>query len=415
MTRSITHGNDPELLEQFHQRRKSKPKSRFREQTGTVVRLSDGFYIRFNRDGENGKRTKVTERLCDLDTSAAKVKLLAASHMSSVNNARHTALKSTAPAPVLTVGAFWLNTYLPWVKANKRPSTADHYESDWRMYVRPELETTPINTYTTVDACELLDCLATKKNLDGTIGLNKSTLAHVKSLCSGIFSKACGTKGSGVTVNPWREAKVSVKVRPGKTRIAYTPEETVAILYALDKPDAKLFFALCAVMGMRPSEVAAVKWESITDGRLNITQAAPYGVLGDTKNERSKRALKLIEPVSSIITAWHEASGKPSTGLMFTNGKGEPVNSNSFAKYRIAPQAEKVCARWCGLYAGRHGTLTTLYNQTGDIRAAFQRSGNSLEVLQAVYVKPDVSMGDAGADVQEAVLQDAMKKALDSK
>ena len=71
-----------------------------------------------------------------------------------------------------------------------------------------------------------------------------------------------------------------------------------------------------------------------------------------------------------------------------------------------------VCPRWCGLYAGRHGTFTTLYNQTGDIRAAYQRSGNSLEVLQAVYVKPDVSMGDAGATIQEAVLKAAMDKAL---
>jgi hypothetical protein len=53
-----------------------------------------------------------------------------------------------------------------------------------------------------------------------------------------------------------------------------------------------------------------------------------------------------------------------------------------------------------------------LYNQTGDIRAAYQRSGNSLEVLQAVYVKPDVSMGDAGATIQEAVLKAAMDKAL---
>ena len=159
MTRSITD----DILEQFHQRI-AKPKQRFREQKGTTVRLSDGFYIRFNRDGEGG-RTKVTERLCDLDTSAAKVKLLAKSHMSAVNNARHTSLKSTAPAPVLTVGAFWTATYLPWVKQNKRPSTADVYESNWRMYVRPEIETHPINSYTTVQACELLDYLVTKKNV----------------------------------------------------------------------------------------------------------------------------------------------------------------------------------------------------------------------------------------------------------
>ncbi len=217
MTRSITHGIDAKLLAEFR-RQKSKPKQRFREQTGTIVSLSDGFYIRFNRDGEDGVRTKVTERLCDLNTSATKVKLLAASHMSAVNNARHTALKSTTPAPVVTVGAFWSATYLPWVKQNKRPSTADVYESNWRMYVKPELETQPINSYTTVQACEFLDYLVTKKNL------SKNTLKHVKSLCSGIFSVAV-RKGI-ITINPWREAKESVKARPAKKRIAYTLEET---------------------------------------------------------------------------------------------------------------------------------------------------------------------------------------------
>jgi integrase len=376
-----------------------KIRNRFRTQKGNVIRLSDAFYIRFYRDGEDGVRTKVTEKLCDLDTSTAKVKLLAASHMSAVNNARHTALKSTAPAPFVTVGAFWSATYLPWVKQNKRPSTADVYESNWRMYVRPELETTPINSYTTVQACELLDYLVTKKNL------SKNTLKHVKSLCSGIFSVAV-RKGI-ITINPWREAKESVKVRPAKKRIAYTLEETNAVLNALDTPQAKLFFVLCAVMGLRPSEVAAVKWENISGGVLKIEEAAPYGVLGDTKTERSKRTLKLIEPVTSLITEWHEANGKPTAGLLFTNAQGKPVNHNAWVKYNINPKAKEVCARWCGLYAGRHGALTLLYNLTGDIRSAYQRSGNSLQVLQDVYVKSDVSMGDAGALKQEEALKAA--------
>ncbi len=407
MTRSITHGINPELLAQFH-KRKSKPKQRFREQQGSIVKLSDAFYIRFMRDGEDGVRTKVTERLCDLDTSAAKLKLLAVSHMSAVNNARHASLKSSIPAPVLTVGAFWSATYLPWVKANKRSSTAHGYENDWRLYVRWELETTPIDAFTTVQACELLDRMVTEKNL------NKSTLAHIKSLCSGIFKHA--TRKGLIKINPWREAGESVKVRPKKTRVAYSPEETIAILNALTRADAKLFFALVAVMGMRPSEAAAAKWENFTNGVLRVIEAAPYGVLGDTKTERSKRALTVVEPVLSLIKAWHEASGKPSTGLMFTNGKGEPVDHNAFSKYHIAPQAKEACARWCGLYAGRHGAATTLYNQTGDIRASYQILGNTLEVVMSTYVKPDVSAGEAGMSKYEAVLKAATNKAaLDTK
>jgi integrase len=384
---------------------KSDKRPRFREQTGSVVRRSDGFYIRYYKDGDGGERTKVTEWLCDLNTPEKKRALLQTSHMSAINNARHTALKSpTAEAPSVTVGAFWQTTYFPWVQANKRSSTARGYETDWKLYVKPELETTTIDAFTTVDACELLDRMVTVKKI------NENTLSHVKSLCRGIFSTA--VRKGVITVNPWREAKESVKVRPSKARVAYTPEETVAILNALDKPDAKLFFALCAVMGMRPSEVAAVKWENVTGGVLRVTEAAPYGVLGDTKTERSKRALKLIEPLPLLIKAWHEASGSPSTGLMFTNGNGEPVNHNSFSKYHIAPQAKKACARWCGLYAGRHGAATALYNLTGDIRAAYQNLGNSLEVVMSTYVKPDVSAGEAGMTKYEEALRAAEAKSL---
>lgn len=392
-----------ELLEVLHQKLQSH-KPRFRSQRGTVVERTDGFYIRFYRDGEDG-RTKVTEWLCDLGTTPTKVKLLRDSHMSAINSTRHSALHSATPAPAVTVGAFWQTTYLPWVQANKRSSTFRGYKSDWKLYVKPELETTPIETFTTVDACKLLDYMVTVKKL------NENTLAHVKSLCSGIFAAAI-RKGI-IKINPWHDAGASVKVRKAKPRVKYTREETAAILKALTKPDAKLFFALCAVMGMRPSEVAAVKWEHM-DWKKNVyhvCEAAPNGVLGETKSDRSDRYLSVEEPVLSFLNVWHEASGKPSTGLMFTNGNGEPVNSKDFARYRIAPEAKKACARWCGLYAGRHGAFTSLYNLTGDLRAVYQRSGNSLQVLMDTYVEADLSEGKAGNKKYSEALLEAMGKA----
>src|SRR5260370_11882061 len=142
-----------ELLELL---KAGRTKRRFRLQTGTVVERSDGFYIRFYRDGGEG-RTKVTERLCDLTVlDPRKRKLLARSHMSAINNAHHTALRSEAPAPVLTVGAFWESTYLPWVKKNKRFSTLRGYEGVWKLYVKAELAHHPLDSYRTIDASEFL-------------------------------------------------------------------------------------------------------------------------------------------------------------------------------------------------------------------------------------------------------------------
>jgi integrase len=397
---SMTKADIAELL-------RANRKQRFRRQDGTVVERTDGFYIRYYADHDGGRR-KVTDRLSDLGTAPAKLELLRRSHMSAINNVRHTELQSATATPVLTVGAFWQTTYLPWAQTNKRFSTSRGYENVWKLYVKPELETAPLDTYTTVDACELLDRMVTVKKL------NENTLASVKSLCRGIFATA--TRKGIIKINPWREAKESVKVKKAKKRIAYTPVETSAMMNALTEPDAKLFFALVAVMGMRPSEVAACKWDNLEGNVYHIKEAAPYGVMGDTKTERSKRDLTIIEPVATFLKAWHKASGKPSTGLMFTNGKSDangnalPVDHNGFAKYRIAPQAEKACPRWCGLYAGRHGAATSLYNLTGDIRAAYQILGNSLEVVMNTYVKPDQSAGEAGMDKYEAALKMVKKQ-----
>jgi integrase len=386
---------------------KSRSKRRFRVQTGSVVKRSDGFYIRYYKDAVGGGRTKTTERLCDLSVKDPKKReLLAKSHMSAINNLHHAALRSEAPLPVLTVGAFWDTIYRPWVEKNKRPSTLRGYQYIWRLYVKPELVYRPIDSYHTIDASEFLTRLTSR--------LNGNSLRHVRALMSGIFAHAANTKGANgkalIDHNPIRDVKVLANVRDSKERVAYTPEETISILNAIERADAKLFFALCSVLGMRPSEAAAVKWENISDGVLKVREAAPYGMLGVLKTKKSKRDLDITEPVTSLLATYRNTLRNPKNGLLFQNGDGQPINHNSFAKYYIKPFAEKVCKRWNGCYSGRHGAATTLYNQEGDVRAAYQVLGNSLEVVMKTYVKPDVEQGRKGQAKYEETLLKAMQQ-----
>jgi len=381
---------------------------RFREQTGTIVKRSDGFYLRFYRDDADGKRTRITEWLCGLDVKdPGERKMLARAHMSTVNNLHHAALRSGTPEQVvLTIGAFWDSTYWPWVKKNKRFSTQRSYEYVWKLYVKAELAGRPIDSYRTIDATEFLTGLTSK--------LNGKSLSHVRALMSCIFAHAANTKDTNgnpfVVHNPIRDVKVLANADESEEMVAYTPEETIAIINAVPRADAKVFFALCGVLGMRPSEAAAVKWENIGDGVLRVREAAPYGVLGAVKTKKSKRTLQITEPVTTLLATYRERSGNPSQGLLFAV-KGEPINHNSFAKYYIKPYAEKAIGdRWNGCYSGRHGVATTLYNQEGDVRAAYQVLGNSLEVVMAKYVKADVAQGKAGQAKYEQTLMKAMGK-----
>jgi integrase len=375
-------------------------KRRFRVQTGTVVERSDGFYIRYYKDGYGGERTKVTERLCDLKTDATSVKLRQRSFMSGINTAHHTALQSPTEAPAVTIGGFWSATYLPWVKANRRWSTSRGYENIWDQYLKPELETKALSQYRTVDASKFLTALAGR--------LNRNSLAHVRSLMSGILSHA--TSLGVIDRNPMRDVKVLAKVRPPKPRVAYTPEETVAILNGLERTDAKLFFSLCSI-GMRPSEAAGLRWESVslTKGVLQVSEAAPYGHEDELKTEQSAGELVVIEPALTFLKAWHKTMKKPKRGLIFTNTDGGAINHNDFNKYHIKPLAKKACARYCGPYAARHGAATALYNLTGDVRAAYQVLRNSLEVVSKTYIKPDAEAGKLGMAKYEAALKNVKR------
>lgn len=387
---------------------------RFREQTGTVVERKGAFWLRFYRDGEKGARIKVTERLCEKDAAHSTIdcnalKVLQRSRMAEVNAEHHASLQKQTPAPEappLTIGKFWKDTYEPWAEANLRWSTHHGYVNIWNQYLKNELETKSIASYTTIDASEYLDRLAKR--------LNTNSLAHIRSLMSGIFKRAINTKGPNgkalIDRNPIHDVEVSVRQRKPKPRVKYTPEETVTMLNAIPELKAKLFFGLTAVMGMRPEETAACKWENLEGDVYHVREAAPYGVLGELKTERSKRDLVVIEPVKTLMREYHTQCGKPATGLLFTNGDLSPVNHNYYVRRWIKPHAEKVCSRWNGLYSGRHGAATTLYNLTGDMRAAFQVLGNSFEVVSKTYVESDASQGKIGLAMVEERLKAVTKE-----
>jgi integrase len=372
---------------------KTNRQRRHRRQTGTVVKRGDGFWLRFYTDNARGQRVKTSERLCGLDASASTVKQKRKLRMAAIN--AQPLQDRAAGASDLTVGAFFTETYLPWAKENLRWSTVRGYEQLWAQVLKVELETRVLDSYRTVDGSRFLTSLTSR--------LGRNALAHARSLASGIFTHALNL--GLIETNPWHDVKVLAKVRAPRPKVAYSVAETNAILKAIPRKDAKLLFALCAVLGMRPSEAAAMRWENIEKTQLHVRLAAPYGHAGETKTEQSKRSLPLIEPVKSLVAAWRKECGGVTEGWLFTRPNGHPIDHTSFVARNIAPLAKVACARYCGLYSGRHGAATVLFELTGDARAANQVLGNSLPVVMKTYVKPSTEAGEAGLKALERALR----------
>ncbi len=313
--------------------------------------------------------------------------------MKAINAEAHQ--ERTTAVTDLTIGDFWTK-YLEHAKKELRWSTVHGYEKLWSQYLETELASLSLTKYRTADGYHFLSKLNPK--------LNRNSLAHVRSLASGLFSYAVNL--GLIDRNPWHEVK-SPKTRAPRPRIAYTVKETIAILNATERTDAKLFFALCAMLGMRPSEAAGVRWENVLETEVQVRQSVVKGHPDQLKTEQSNRELPLIEPVKSLMAAWRAKCGAASAGWLFTRSNGQPIEHSNFVKVYVKPFAEKVCPRWNGAYSGRHGAATVLFELTGDARAANQVLGNSPPVVIKGYIKPSTAAGEAGLKLYEQALEEA--------
>lgn len=362
---------------------------RFRTQTGTIVERADGFHLRYYTD-RNGQRVKVTERLCGLDASKSTIEQARRRRMKAINAEAHDEVAQ--PSGVL-ITEFW-ETYLAYVESTLRPSTVAGYKKIWKTHLKAHFTGRKLADYGRGDGFAFLVSLVPK--------LSANSLQHVRNLASGLFSHAVNL--NLVEHNIWADV-TSPKMREPEPTVAYTIEEMNAILKVISRSDAKLLFGLCGFMGVRPSEAAGLRWSDVDDDQIHIRRAVVSGVCGDLKTKRSKRDLRLIEPVKSLLNEWRTQSKGAGDAFLFTGRAGRPLNTSSFAKHCIKPDVEKAKLVFRGLYAARRACATNLVALTGNVNAAYQVLGNSMAVSMAKYVKPSVEAGDAGLQLLEQATQ----------
>ena len=84
----------------------------------------------------------------------------------------------------ITLTAFVEGAYLPWTKEERRASTSKGHEEIWINYLRNRVGELRLREFRTVDASRILRAIAKEKDL------TKTTLQHIKSVVSTIFTYA---------------------------------------------------------------------------------------------------------------------------------------------------------------------------------------------------------------------------------
>ncbi|MGA9508940.1 MAG: site-specific integrase [Candidatus Sulfotelmatobacter sp.] len=330
-------------------------------QEGTIYEASGSFFVRYF-DNVDGVKKRVSHKLCDRDEThysidCDAVLTLRADHMVTTRKPK------PQPTTKKFITQYWADEYLPTVKAGLKPSTVAGYEDIWEQYLKDHFANKTFNEYEPHHGSKFLTDLIKAKYA-------KSTVAHVRSLASGIFSHA--VIDGLLTGNPWRNVKTKIKAPKPKDGADYSLTELMDIVNnKLTRIDAQLIVCLAGLMGLRPSEIVALCWEDINlkAGKLRLHQAYVRGNLGTTKTDQDVQ-LPMLKMVIGIFKAWHEQSGEPSEGWVFPNTYGDPINIRDYVVEVLRPAVGKKA--WKGLYAFRRGAGTILTELTGNPIAAQQ-------------------------------------------
>jgi len=348
---------------------------RSRKQNGQIVRIGDRWYVRYwerRHLGGTIERKRVTHQLGTVTTRGKKppteIQQEAERHMRKVNG-------TIIPAErILTMGDFVEQVYLPWVKANKRPSTLKGYRDVWKDHLKALCERTWLKEVRTYTVQGWL-------NETGNKGLSRNSLRHVKSIVSGIFTLA-KQQDYFEGENPSRDTGINPGAAEPQETYAYTLEEVQIILSLLPEP-AVTAFAVAAFMGLRHGEIQGLVWENYHDGEMYVSRSIWNGHVTAPKTRKGRAPVPVIRQLAERLEMHRLRSGNPQTGPIFANSLGKPLSMNNLQKRTILPALDhcehcrkpkaehgkadhtfKRDARypeWHGWHAARRGLGSNLY------------------------------------------------------
>jgi integrase len=360
------------------------------------------FYVRYNVtkivDGQP-KRVQVSERLVEKGASALPeegggiyemkgrkpskaLKLKVESFMLKVNRNQYARTGNDLSAD-MPIADFWEQNYLPYCeeivkltgKPRKKPSTVRGYKQIWNQHLKAHFAKLTLRQYEPRLGTRFLSSLTSTQG--------RNTLKHIRALGSSIFSRAVVEER--IKMNPWHDVSMPEDaIEPGQTQ-HYTLEEAEDMISALvDHVDCQLIVALSCFLGLRPGEIAALKWEDFDSESVHIRRSVVRGIVDTPKTPESMAELPLVDDHILIpLELWRQKSDYPENGWVFPSQNGTPVDLHNLLARVIVPHIdgsnecvrckktpEKSLVTWKGLYAGRRGACTLVIERTSKAELA---------------------------------------------
>jgi integrase len=313
----------------------------------------------------------------------------------------------------MRVTDFWEQVYLPYLEEivtltgqpRRKPSTVRGFKQIWNQHLKRHFGTGTLRDYEPAMGNRFL------RTLTSTQG--KSTLKHVKALGSALFGHA--VEEEIIKVNPWREVKIPKDAVESEATKHYTLAEVEDIISALvDHVDCQLVMALACFLGLRPGEIAALKWEDFDKDTVSIRRSVVRGVVGTPKTPESLATLPLPSQVKVPLTLWRgksqseSVSEKPkhNEGYVFESKNGTPVDLHNLTSRVIVPHVngDRKCVvcdktpkalkdvKWKTLYAGRRCAATAVIEaNNGNLAIGQALLRHKSQITTATFYKKAVT------------------------
>jgi integrase len=339
-----------------------------RHQVGYVSKASGAWHVRYYTTVD-GERTQKSVRLCSVDRehSSAKSRLVQMKReevMAAVN-------ASVVTSDDNQVVQFYEHRFVPYceevVELTGRPrmkaSTMRSYRQLWNQHLKSHFDTKTLQQYEAKTGTRFLQSLTSTQG--------KSVVKHCKALGASIFKLAL--RDEILTHNVWDDVLMPDDVVEPEATAHYTGEEAEKIIAALKaRPDCQLVMGFACYLGLRPGEIAALKYEDFNAdlSEVTINRSVVRGVVDTPKTQESVDTLPVIPQVKALLDVWKKKSGNPSVGYVFQSRRGTPVDLHNMVARTIRPTLKKAKLEFKGLYAGRRGAATLVIEVTGNAAVA---------------------------------------------
>jgi integrase len=189
--------------------------------------------------------------------------------------------------------------------------------------------------------------------------LTKTTLQHIKSVLSGIFTHA-KNEGAYDGENPVEGARIPRNARePGET-YAYNLVQILRILEVLPLlPKAAV--ATASFAGLREGELRGVEWPDFAGDTLTVKRSIWKAVVNEPKTRASRQSVPVIPTLAKILDEYRASMHNPKTGVIFHSGNGERMDMDKLAQRVIRPAVEASGLPWYGWHGFRRGVASNLY------------------------------------------------------